>query len=106
MGLAVATRCGGEIIECDSTAVFQRFDIGTDKVPESERAGIPHHLIDTVPPTADYNAADFGRDAARAVREIHARRRLPCWWAARVLLPRPDAGALSGRRQGRLRHER
>lgn len=77
LGLALAERLGGEILNCDSTAVFQGFDIGTDKVPVSERRGIPHHLIDLVPPTADYNAADFGRDAARVVSEVHGRGRLP-----------------------------
>jgi len=64
LGIAIAERVGGEIINCDSTAVFRGFDIGTDKVPASERRGIPHHLVDIVPPEADYNAADFARDAA------------------------------------------
>lgn len=77
LGLALAERLGGEILNCDSTAVFQGFDIGTDKVPVRERRGIPHHLIDLVPPTSDYNAADFGRDAARVVAEVHARGRVP-----------------------------
>ncbi|MCC7123356.1 MAG: tRNA (adenosine(37)-N6)-dimethylallyltransferase MiaA [Acidobacteria bacterium] len=77
LGLALAERLGGEILNCDSTAVFQGFDIGTDKVPVAERRGIPHHLIDLVPPTADYNAADFARDAARVVSEVQARGRVP-----------------------------
>ena len=41
LGLALAERHGGEIINCDSTAVYRGFDIGTDKVPASERRGIP-----------------------------------------------------------------
>jgi len=77
LGIAIATRLGGEIINCDSTAVYRGFDIGTDKVPVAERHGIPHHLVDIVPPEADYNAADFARDAARVVGEVHARGRLP-----------------------------
>jgi tRNA dimethylallyltransferase len=77
LGLAIAERLGGEIINCDSTAVYRGFDIGTDKVPPAQRRGIPHHLIDIVPPEADYNAADFARDAARAVQDIHARGRVP-----------------------------
>jgi tRNA dimethylallyltransferase len=77
LALAIAERYGGEIINCDSTAVFRGFDIGTDKVPVAERRDIPHHLIDIVEPTADYNAADFARDAARTVAEIHERGRLP-----------------------------
>jgi tRNA dimethylallyltransferase len=77
LALALAERLGGEIVNCDSTAVYRGFDIGTDKVPAAERRGIPHHLVDIVPPEADYNAADFARDAARAVTEIHARGRVP-----------------------------
>jgi tRNA dimethylallyltransferase len=77
LGLTLAERFGGEIINCDSTAVFRGFDIGTDKVPVNERRGIPHHLIDIADPTDDYTAARFARDAAAAVADIHARGRLP-----------------------------
>ena len=77
LALALAERLGGEIINCDSTAVFRGFDIGTDKVPMAERRGIRHHLIDIVNPEADYSAADFARDAARVVDEVHARGKVP-----------------------------
>jgi tRNA dimethylallyltransferase len=77
LAVAIAERLDGEIISCDSTAVYRGFDIGTDKVPQAERRGIPHHLVDIVPPDADYNAADFARDAARAVGDIHLRGRVP-----------------------------
>jgi tRNA dimethylallyltransferase len=77
LGLAIAERHNGEIINCDSTAVYRGFDIGTDKVPPAERRGIPHHLIDIADPTDEYTAAQFGRDAAAAIRDIHAHGRLP-----------------------------
>ena len=77
LALTLAERLAGEIINCDSTAVYRGFDIGTDKVPISEQRGIPHHLIDIVDPTMEYTAADFARDAAAAVSDIHARGRLP-----------------------------
>jgi tRNA dimethylallyltransferase len=77
LALALAERMGGEIINCDSTAVFRGFDIGTDKVPVTGRRGVPHHLIDIVGPEVDYNAADFARDAARVVGEVHARGSVP-----------------------------
>ena len=77
LGLALAERLGGEVVNCDSTAVYRGFDIGTDKVPVAERRGIPHHLVDIVAPDAEYNAADFARDAARAVRDVHGRGRVP-----------------------------
>lgn len=77
LGLALAERFAGEIINCDSTAVYRGFDIGTDKLPMEERRGIPHHLIDIADPTEVYTAARFAADAARVVREIHARGRQP-----------------------------
>jgi tRNA dimethylallyltransferase len=77
LALALAERFGGEIVNCDSTAVYRGFDIGTDKLAPADRRGIPHHLIDIVEPTEEYTAARYARDAAAIVREIHARGRLP-----------------------------
>jgi tRNA dimethylallyltransferase len=77
LGIALAERYGGEIFNCDSTAVYRGFDIGTDKLPAEARRGIPHHLIDIADPTEVYTAAQYARDAARAIREIHARGNLP-----------------------------
>jgi tRNA dimethylallyltransferase len=77
LAIAVAQRLNGEIVACDSTAVYRRFDIGTDKVPEDEQQGIRHHLVDLVDPEASYSAAQYATDAARVVREITARGRLP-----------------------------
>jgi tRNA dimethylallyltransferase len=77
LGLALAERYGGEIINCDSTAVYRGFDIGTDKIPLDQQRGIPHHLIDIADPAEVYTAAQYARDAARAIREIQARGRLP-----------------------------
>ena len=77
LALSIAERFGGEIINCDSTAVYRGFDIGTDKVSLDERRGIPHHLIDIADPTGEYTAAQYARDAAEAIRGIVARGRLP-----------------------------
>jgi tRNA dimethylallyltransferase len=77
LALTLAERHAGEIVNCDSTAVYRGFDIGTDKVAEAERRGIPHHLIDIADPTDEYTAAQYARDAASAIRDIHARGHLP-----------------------------
>jgi tRNA dimethylallyltransferase len=77
LGLALAEEHRGEIINCDSTAVYRGFDIGTDKPSMEQRRGIPHHLIDIADPTEVYTAAQFARDAERVIRDIHARGRLP-----------------------------
>ena len=77
LGLAIAERFAGEIVNCDSTAVYRGFDIGTDKLPLAERRGIPHHLIDIVDPTEEYTAARFARDASATIRDILSRGKLP-----------------------------
>ncbi|MDE3154350.1 MAG: tRNA (adenosine(37)-N6)-dimethylallyltransferase MiaA [Acidobacteriota bacterium] len=77
LGLALAERLGGEIVSCDSTAVYRGFDIGTDKPPLAARRGIPHHLIDVADPEEEYTAARYAREAAAAIRNIAARGRLP-----------------------------
>lgn len=77
LGLALARQFDGEIVACDSTAVYRGFDIGTDKVPAGEQGGIPHHCVDIVEPAAEYTAADYARDAMAAIDAIHARGRLP-----------------------------
>ncbi len=77
LGIALAERFNGEIVSCDSTAVYRGFDIGTDKVPPAEQRGIPHHMIDVVDPMDEYSAARYARDASQVVRNITARGRLP-----------------------------
>jgi tRNA dimethylallyltransferase len=77
LALALAERYGGEIVNCDSTAVYRRFDIGTDKLPLDQRRGIPHHLIDVVDPAGEYTAAQFAEDASAIIRDVHARGCLP-----------------------------
>jgi tRNA dimethylallyltransferase len=77
LSLAIAEAFGGEIISCDSTAVYRGLDIGTDKLDAGQRRGIPHHLIDVVEPTQVYSAARYAVDAAAAATDISARNRLP-----------------------------
>jgi tRNA dimethylallyltransferase len=77
LALEIAARHRGEIINCDSTAVYRGFDIGTDKIAPDERRGIPHHLIDIVDPREEYTAAQYARDAAERIRDIQSRGRLP-----------------------------
>jgi tRNA dimethylallyltransferase len=77
LAIAMAERFGGEVVSCDSTAVYRGFDIGTDKVPPSEQRGIPHHMVDVVDPTEEYSAARYAREAAAVIRDIAARGRLP-----------------------------
>lgn len=73
LGIEVALRIGGEIINCDSVQVYQGIEIATAKVPLSERRGIPHHLIDFIPPEVTFTAADWARAAIEKIEEIEAR---------------------------------
>ena len=77
LGIALAQRLNGEVVACDSTAVYRMFDIGTDKVPAAEQQGIPHHMVDVAGPTEEYSAAHYARDAAAVIRDITARGKLP-----------------------------
>lgn len=77
LGIHLAERLGGEILVCDSTQVYRRFDIGTAKVPRAERRGIPHHLIDLVEPEEVFTAGDYRRRAIEVLEGMRARRNTP-----------------------------
>jgi tRNA dimethylallyltransferase len=75
LSLCIARAIGAEIVNCDSLQVYRGFDIGTAKVPATERQGVPHHLIDIVDPTELFTAGDYARRAEAAIREISRRGR-------------------------------
>jgi tRNA dimethylallyltransferase len=75
LGIELALRLGGEIINCDSVQVYREIEIATAKVPVSERRGVPHHLIDFVPPEVNYTAGEWARAAVLKIEEIEARGR-------------------------------
>ena len=77
LAIALARALGGEVVGCDSTAVYRRFDIGTDKVPPDAQQGVPHHLIDIVDPVEAYSAAQYANDALAAIEDITRRGRVP-----------------------------
>lgn len=77
LSLRLAETLGGEIVSCDSVAVYREMEIGTAKPSREERARVPHHMIDVVPATAAYSAGDYGREARVAVAEIASRGRVP-----------------------------
>jgi tRNA dimethylallyltransferase len=77
LAIALARSLGGEIVACDSTAVYRGIDIGTDKVPVAEQQGIPHHLVDVADATEAYSAARYACEAAATIRAITARGRVP-----------------------------
>jgi tRNA dimethylallyltransferase len=77
VALALAEKIGGEIISVDSMQVYRGLDIGTAKPSPSERARVPHHLLDISDLHEAFDAAQFIRHAQRAVAEIQSRGRTP-----------------------------
>jgi len=77
LGIEVALKLNGEIINCDSVQVYTEIQIATAKVPLDERKGVPHHLIDFVSPNVNYTAGEWAREAAQKIEEIESRGRVP-----------------------------
>ena len=77
LSLGLAERFGGEIVNCDSVALYRDFDIGTAKPTPEERVRVPHHLFDVADPTTPVTAGEYARQARQVLREISARHKLP-----------------------------
>jgi tRNA dimethylallyltransferase len=77
LSLALAEKFEGEIVNCDSVAMYREFDIGTAKPMPAERARVPHHLFDCVEPTDYITAGEYARRARQTLAEIAGRRHLP-----------------------------
>jgi tRNA dimethylallyltransferase len=75
--LHIARHLPCEIISVDSALVYREMDIGSAKPSLTERAAVPHHLIDILEPTASYSVMQFRQDAIALVADIHARGKLP-----------------------------
>ncbi len=73
IGVELALRIGGEIINCDSVQIYKDIQIATAKPSIEEMRGVPHHLIDYVSPNVNYTAADWAKDATEKIYEIEAR---------------------------------
>ena len=111
LSLHVAEQMQGEIVSCDSVAVYRDFEIGTAKPSKEERRRVPHHLIDVAGPKELVTAGDYSRLARQAITEIAARKtfahccrrlgtvftcaagRIVCWSATLRRTPRPVARA-------------
>lgn len=77
LSLALAERFHGEIVSCDSVAVYRGMDVATAKPTLEERARIPHHLIDIADPDEPFTAGEYSRRGRAALRDIAGRGKLP-----------------------------
>jgi len=77
LSLALAERFGGEIVNCDSVAMYREFEIGTAKPTAAERDRAPHHLLDCVDPMSHITAGEYARQARQVLEKIKERGNLP-----------------------------
>lgn len=77
LGVGLAKRIGGEVVNFDSVQIYREIEIATAKPSTAEMQGIPHHLINYIDPRVNYTAADWARDAERTILEIEGRGRTP-----------------------------
>jgi len=77
LALQLAGQFDGEVVNCDSVQLYRFFNIGTAKLPEESRRGVPHHLIDIANPDELFTAGDFARVGRSILHEVAARGRLP-----------------------------
>jgi tRNA dimethylallyltransferase len=77
LSISLAKEFSGEVISADSRQVYRGMDIGTAKITTEEMSNVPHHLLDICDPKDTYTAADFVRDANKAIIDITSRGKLP-----------------------------
>ncbi len=77
LSIELAKRIGGEIISADSMQVYKYMDIGSAKIMPDEMCGIPHHLIDVLEPTEEFDVFRFQKMAKEAMENIYERGRIP-----------------------------
>lgn len=77
ISIALAGEIGGEIISADSMQVYRHMDIGSAKILPEEMGGVPHHLLDILEPTEEFNVVIFQKMAKAAMEEIYKRGHIP-----------------------------
>ena len=77
LSVLLAERIGGEIISADSMQVYRGMDIGSAKITKEQMRGIPHHLLDILEPSEEFNVVLFQQKAKQAMQEIYERGHIP-----------------------------
>ena len=77
LAISLAQQFAGEIVSCDSVAVYRDFEIGTAKPTHAQQALVPHHLMDVTEADQPFTAGDYARQARAAIQDITRRERLP-----------------------------
>ena len=77
LSVETALKLGGEIISADSMQVYRGMDIGTAKIKEEEKKGVPHYLIDIINPDEEFNVTIFKDMAKKCIDDITTRGKIP-----------------------------
>jgi tRNA dimethylallyltransferase len=77
LAIALAQQFAGEVVSCDSVAIYRHFEVGTAKPTSQQRALAPHHLLDVAEPDQPFTAGEYARQARTAIEDIANRQRLP-----------------------------
>ncbi len=77
LSIALAKKIGGEIISADSMQVYRHMDIGSAKIRPEEMQGVPHHLIDVLEPSQDFNVVIFQEKCKECMAGIYERGHIP-----------------------------
>lgn len=77
LSIALAKKLGGEIVSADSMQVYRHMDIGSAKIRPEEMEGVPHHLIDVLEPTENFDVYRFQKMAKEKMKEIYSRGKIP-----------------------------
>ncbi len=77
LGIMVAAAVRGEVVNADSMQLYRGMNIGTAKLTETERRGVPHHLLDVWDVTRSANVADYQRLSRAVIGDLATRGRMP-----------------------------
>ncbi|CAM3089295.1 tRNA (adenosine(37)-N6)-dimethylallyltransferase MiaA [Sporolactobacillus spathodeae] len=77
MGVYLAKRLDGEVINGDASQIYREMSIGTAKATAEEMDGVPHHLLDICDPSETYTAADYQRDARQTIERLGSHKKQP-----------------------------
>lgn len=111
LAIELAERLDGEIVSCDSMAIYKGMDIGTAKPSADEMARVTHHMIDVCPPSRSFSAADWVSGASEAIDDITKRGKTPIicggtgMYLDALLRPEPFSKAEGAGENAALREE-
>ena len=77
LAVEICLRYSGEAVSADSMQIYKGMDIASAKPTESEKKGVPHHMLDFLPDSESLSVAEYQRMAAEVITDIHSRCRLP-----------------------------